>query len=214
MAALDYFAGSLTSADAAALSPPSATPRQPALALARRLHDTVVQRLAGLSLVLGGDQQLDELDRTRCRDEVLAALDELRDSLEEVLTGASGDAATFPEEHAAMSREHPRAAIDCTAVLPLLDEPLVDAFLAEGLRNARKHARPRIVHVTVAGDEEVTEITLRNDGVARDGSRRRGCGVGVRLLETEASVAGCLVDGGPGTQEGWWTLRLIMPSTS
>jgi hypothetical protein len=56
------------------------------LELARRLHDTVAQRLAGLSYLLSASEPCPEA-LAFCRAEVDAALDELRDALTTIGSG-------------------------------------------------------------------------------------------------------------------------------
>lgn len=183
--------------------------RRAALALAQRLHDTVVQRLVALSLLLDADGAPAEEGLARCRDEVRAALGELRTGVEEMLAGDAAPDAGVRHELAVLAREHPGVVVDCSALSPLADDPLVEAFLAEGLRNARKHARPRLVVADLRLDEETIEIRLRNDGTGPRPST--GGGIGIRLLATQASFAGGLVDSGPASEDGWWQLRLILP---
>src|SRR5215211_1917418 len=48
--------------------------------LAREIHERVVQRLFGVSLVLGSEGQLSDDARRRCADEMQAALKDLRDA--------------------------------------------------------------------------------------------------------------------------------------
>lgn len=184
--------------------------RRAALALAQRLHDTVVQRLVALSLLLEADGAPAEEGWAHCRHEVRAALGELRIGVEEVLAGSDAPEIGVHQELAALVREHPGVVVDCSALAPLADDPLVEAFLTEGLRNARKHARPRLIVADLRLDEETTEVRLRNDGMGRRSSG--GSGIGIRLLATQASFAGGLVDGGPTGEDGWWQLRLILPT--
>ena len=49
--------------------------------LARELHERVIQRLFGVSLVLGSEHELSEEARRRCAEEVHGALADLRDAL-------------------------------------------------------------------------------------------------------------------------------------
>src|SRR5215210_7485447 len=51
------------------------------LELAREIHERVVQRLFGISLVLGKEGELSKEARQRCTDEMRAALGDLRDAL-------------------------------------------------------------------------------------------------------------------------------------
>jgi signal transduction histidine kinase len=191
-------------------SPPAPGPPASALAFARQLHDTVVQRLAGLSLLLESERELGADGRSRCCHELDAALSELRLGLEQMVAGPPDSGPGLQDEFAALAQEHPDAQIDCSQACALFGDPTVRAFLAEGLRNARKHARPTRVLVTLDRGEQTLMITLRNDGAGIRG--RGGCGMGLRLLETEASLAGGLVDSAPDEEEGWWRLRLILPA--
>lgn len=211
MVAIDVRAGSF-----ADTSPRAALPstRPIALDLASRLHDTVVQRLAGLSLALGVEQPFDARERSRCREEVLAALDELRGCLEDAVAGDPTSRAGVDTELAALAREHPGVDIAWTCAPRLPSGPveqLVLAVLAEGVRNARKHASPRTVRLEVAHDQGTIVVALHNDGVrARP---QTGCGMGLRLLATEASLYGGLIDSRRAEEEGWWSLSLILPTS-
>jgi signal transduction histidine kinase len=51
-------------------------------------------------------------------------------------------------------------------------------------------------------------VTVRNDGV---GAGHAGCGMGLRLLETEAAMAGGLLES-CAEAGGWWRLQLTMPA--
>jgi signal transduction histidine kinase len=182
------------------------------LELARRLHDTVAQRLAGLSYLLAtpDNGRVETLDR--CRAEVDAALDELRDVLTSVGSAPQRDARTDALTELRLLRtQQPGAVLDVPLAGIMAVEPrsLVCAFLAEGLRNVRKHASPARVAVTVVRDADVVSIAILNDGV---GSRRGpSCGAGRRLLEVEASLCGGLVESAPAAP-GHWCQRLILPA--
>lgn len=210
MIAIDHATGSFPAAE---LAPPAAT-RPIALELARRLHDTVVQRLAGLSVVLGSESAFDAGERRRCRSEVLAALDDLRTCLEETVgTPPATNTDALDAELRDLRAAHPDATVDLGAAGELLagaPDPLIASVLAEGLRNARKHASPGRVLLEVASDADTMIIVLRNDGVRAAGAR--GCGMGLRLLGIEASLQGALIDSCPDDREGWWRLSLILPA--
>jgi signal transduction histidine kinase len=214
---VDFMAGG-----AALAQPGPGVPGRPAagrtagLALAQRLHDTVVQRLAGLSLLLGSGQPLDAEATSICRTEISTALDELRSGLEGLVAETEpqpGQRVAF--ELDALAREHPDAHVECSAPREVLGDhvqPLVDAVLAEGLRNARKHAAPGRVVLELQRAAGTVGFVLRNDG-SRPGEVR-GCGMGLRLLELEASMAGGLIESGPDTEEGSWQLRLTLPAAT
>jgi signal transduction histidine kinase len=182
------------------------------LELARRLHDTVAQRLAGLSYLLAtpDDGRTDALDR--CRAEVDAALDELREALTSIGSPPRRDLqAEALAEFRLLRTQVPEASLDIPLIAITMIEPcdLVCAFLVEGLRNVRKHATPTHVTVSVTRDVDVVAIAILNDGV----TTRRGpsCGAGRRLLEVEASLCGGLVESAPGAP-GHWCQRLILPA--
>src|SRR3954447_516266 len=180
--------------------------------LARRLHDTVAQRLAGLSYLLAGVEPQRDDPLGRCRVEIDAALSELRDVLASVGSAPRRDARSeVSDELRALVDRFPFVDVDCAVDEALATEPrgLVGAFLVEALRNIRKHSTPTQVTVAVAREAEVTLITVVNDGV--NGRRGPSCGAGRRLLEVEASLHGGLVESTPGTA-GVWYQRLILPT--
>jgi len=182
--------------------------------LARRLHDTVAQRLAGLSYTLSAEQLSGEEAVVLCRAEVEAALRELRDALVSAPTGPAfpGTAGDVAKEIRRLRRDFPQLDLRCQLDEVLQNEPagLVTSFLLEALRNVRKHAKPTVLTVDVDHDVDVMTITVTNDGV---GTRRGpSCGAGRRLLEVEASLHGGLVDScALGSDR--WQLRLILPVT-
>jgi nitrate/nitrite-specific signal transduction histidine kinase len=179
--------------------------------LARRLHDTVAQRLAGLSYLLASvPEHSDALEQ--CRAEVDAALGELRDALGSV--GAPSVRRDAYEEVLAELRLLRAEFEDLELHHRLADafeagpQTLVAAFLAEALRNVRKHAAPNRVSVDVVHQHDVTFVIVLNDGVKP--RRGRSCGAGRRLLEVEASLHGSLVDSSPA-EPGCWRQQLILP---
>jgi two-component sensor histidine kinase len=86
-------------------------------------------------------------------------------------------------------------------------EPLAQSVLAEGLRNAHKHAKPSSVRVHVGQIDGTFVLEVRNDG-AQTGTR--GTGMGLRLAAVEALQRGALVEFGP-EEGGDWRLRLVVP---
>jgi two-component sensor histidine kinase len=86
-------------------------------------------------------------------------------------------------------------------------EPLAQSVLAEGLRNAHKHAKPSSVRVRVGRLDGAFVVEVRNDGA--QASSPRGAGMGLRLAAVEALQRGALVEFGP--DGGDWRLRLVVP---
>src|SRR2546423_2466219 len=75
--------------------------------LAREIHERVMQRLFGVSLVLGSEGPLSEEVRRRCADEMQAALKDLRDALGRPLAPPSLDTgATLRDELARLGRHY------------------------------------------------------------------------------------------------------------
>ena len=140
--------------------------------LAREIHERVVQRLFGVSLVLGSEHALDEESRRRCSDEMHAALSDLRDALARPLAPPSVDTgATLREELARLGRHYKDLPLELEweegAELPQELESLAQSVLAEALRNAHKHARPSSVRVKMCRVDGTFVLEVRNDGVGR-----------------------------------------------
>ena len=181
--------------------------------LARELHERVVQRLFGVSLVLGSDHALSDEARRRCASETHAALADLRDALSRPLAPPSLDTgATLRGELARLGRHYKDLPLELDwedgAEVPEDVEPLAQSVLAEALRNAHKHARPSSVRVHVGRIAGTFVLEVRNDG-ARSGSRGTGTGMGLRLAAFEALQRGALVEFGPEGQD--WRVRLVVP---
>jgi signal transduction histidine kinase len=180
--------------------------------LARELHERVVQRLFGVSLVLGSDHPLSEEARRRAADETHAALADLREALSRPLAPPTLDTgATLRGELARLGRHYKDLPLELDweegVEVPEEVEPLAQSVLAEALRNAHKHAKPSSVRVHVGRLDGAFLLEVRNDG-AEPGSRR-GAGMGLRLAAVEALQRGALVEFGP--EGGDWRLRLVVP---
>src|SRR5215213_3662346 len=179
--------------------------------LAREIHERVVQRLFGVSLVLGSEHGLSEEARRRCADEMQAALKDLRDALGRPLAPPSLDTgATLQEELARLGRHYKDLPLELDwqegVGVPESIEPLAQSVLAEALRNADKHARPTMVRVRVDRVDGAFVLEVRNDGARSD---TRGTGMGLRLAAVEALGRGALVEFGP--EGGEWRVRLVVP---
>ena len=180
--------------------------------LAREIHDRVVQRLFGVSLVLGSEHGLSEEARRRCADEMQAALYDLREALARPLAPAIVDTgATLRDELARLGRHYKDLPLELDweegVEVPDEVEPLAQSVLAEALRNADKHAKPTSVRVRVARSNGTFVLEVRNDGT-KPGSR--GTGMGLRLSAVEALQRGALVEFGP-EDGGVWRVRLVVP---
>jgi nitrate/nitrite-specific signal transduction histidine kinase len=180
--------------------------------LAREIHDRVVQRLFGVSLVLGSEAGLSDEARRRCAEEMQAALSDLRDALSRPLAPAGfSTGATLREELARLGRHYKDLPLeldwDDDVEVPDEVEPLAQSVLAEALRNADKHAQPTLVNVRVGRVNGTFVLEVRNDG-ATPGSR--GTGMGLRLAAVEALQRGALLEFGP-EEASVWRVRLVVP---
>jgi signal transduction histidine kinase len=183
------------------------------LDLAREIHDRVIQRLFGVSLVLGASGRLSAAARERCRTELQAALTELRSSLRRplALEPADEDGSLREDLERAAARERHPVSVEWESglTIPRPLDRLARAVLAEALRNASKHARPRTITASVLRKDGQLVLTVHNDGV-RGAHAKRGPGIGLRLVALEAIARGGRVDAGPEGADAW-QVRFAVP---
>lgn len=181
--------------------------------VAREVHDQVIQRLFGVSLVLGAKRDLDREERSRAAEEIHAALGDLREVLARPVGTRRTSPGTLRDELERLSRhyEEPPLAIDWEtgAQVPPDVEPLAVSFLAEALRNAHKHAEPTRVTVRVGASDGAFTLEIRNDGAGAR-QRTRGAGMGLRLAALDALQHGGVVEFGEDVPEEW-RARLVVP---
>ena len=186
------------------------------IGLARDVHDAVVQRLFGVSLALSGAGALPEEVRARCREEVGAALAELRAALQRPLAASAPETTTtLHEEIRRLVRAGRVVLVEGSGVeVPVELEPVAQSILREALRNAGKHASPSSIEIRLLRPDDAFVLEIVNDGVpARAAARRRAAargGMGLRLAAFEALGHGGVVEFGPAG-EGRWRVRLAVP---
>jgi signal transduction histidine kinase len=181
--------------------------------LAREVHEGVIQRLFGISMVLDGTGDLPEEVRARCASEIQAALGELRDAIQRPLGRRSrATQTTFAAELARVARANVdfnlRFDDDTVANVPDELEPLAQSVLAEAVRNVRKHADPTEVQVRAEQLDGAFVLEVINDGVTV--GRVHAPGMGLRLAAFEALQHGGIVEFGP-LEAGSWRVRLVVP---
>ena len=172
-----------------------------------------MQRLFGVSLVLGSEHALTEEARRRCADEMHAALADLREALSRPLAPPTLDTgATLRGELTRLGRHYKDLPLELDweqgVEVPEDVEPLAQSVLAEALRNAHKHAKPTSVRVKVGRLDGAFVLEVRNDGTEKQ-PPTRGAGMGLRLAAVEALQRGALVEFGP--DRGDWRVRLVVP---
>lgn len=184
--------------------------------MARDIHERVVQRLFGVSLVLGSEHELTAAERRRCTDEIHGALTELREALSRPLapTPEAGPGTTLRDELDRLASRQGSVPLELSweegVDLPAELEPLAASVLSEALRNAHRHARPSLVRVRVGRAGDALALEVRNDGVPPPGSLPAGAGVGLRLAALEALGRGGVVEFG-SERAGEWHVRLVLP---
>src|SRR3954452_2570627 len=181
------------------------------IALAREIHERVMQRLFAVSLVLHSDSVLSREDRDRARQEIREAVADLRTMLERPLARPPRPTSTtLRAELERLTEARPEPSISATfedgADVPEEREPLAQSLLAESLRNVDKHARPTRIDVRVSRDGNFA-LEIRNDGVTRSS---HGVGMGLRLAAFEALQFGGMVEFG-FLEPSSWRVRLVVP---
>jgi signal transduction histidine kinase len=185
------------------------------IALARDIHERVVQRLFGISLVLGSDRRLSDEERARCTEEMQAALADLREALARPLSPPPQGAGRprLEDELRRLGRHYKDLPLevrwDREASVPAGADSLAQSVLAEALRNADKHAEPTLVSVHVGRSDGTFVLEIRNDGVAARSDGAPGAGMGLRLAGLEALQLGGVVEF--GEEQGEWRVRLVVP---
>ena len=182
--------------------------------LAHEVHERVMQRLFGVSLVLGAAHELTREERRRAGEEIQAAVGDLRSAMARPIEPPPhGTGAKLRDELERLRRHYDGAPVEVSwerdREVPEDLERLAQSVLAEALRNAHKHARASRVHVKVAGDEGLFVLEVRNDGVGR-AEPGRGAGMGLRLAALDALQRGGVVEFGPA-ESSQWRVRLVVP---
>lgn len=190
--------------------------------IARDIHDTLAQTLAGLVLLSerAGRQARD--GRTDAAAETIATIEQTaREALAEsralvarmAAVPADDALAAAIERLAARFRAEVGLAIDVEVAagvdLDREQQVVLLRCLQEALANVRKHARATVVSVTVAPDGDGMRMTVRDDGVGFDPSAAR-TGFGLDGISDRATLAGgdVEVESAPGHGA---TLTILLP---
>ncbi len=181
--------------------------------LAREIHEGVIQRLFGISMVLDGAGDLPEEVRARCAAEIQAALGELREAIQRPLGRESrATRTTFASELKREADASPGIELvfepDTAANVPERLEPLAQSVLSEAMRNVRKHTSATEVRIRTRRAEGTFALEVSNNGVSERGDGLPG--MGLRLAAFEALQIGGIVEFGPRGADGW-QVRLFVP---
>ncbi|MBN9621564.1 MAG: GAF domain-containing protein, partial [Actinobacteria bacterium] len=151
--------------------------------LTRDLHENAIQRLFGVALAIGSDDELSTTERRRCQEELRSVVADLRNALTRPLeTPAKPTKACLGELLDRLVERRPELRVDWPdgVEVPADLEPVAQLVLNEALRNVDRHAKPTAIEVRVASDGETFSLSIENDG-AGDGRSTRGGGLGLRL---------------------------------
>ena len=179
--------------------------------LAREVHEGVIQRLFGVSMVLDGEGDLPADIRARCASETQSALTELREAMQRPLGRSSrAPRLAFADELARRINTLSELEFDTSGVgtVPERLEPLAQSVLIEALRNVSKHAEASHVAIRTELSDDTFVLEVINDGVPN--SRRPHPGMGLRLAAFEALQTGGIVEFGP-RDGATWQVRLVVP---
>lgn len=156
--------------------------------MARELHDTLAQGLAGLILQLEAvDKQLAhgrperaQTITTQAMERARQTLAEARRAIDDLRTGQPTSASLAERVREEVERFSAAIGIPCELDLNL-SSPASDSFqehafraIAEGLANVARHARARRAWVRVAEVDGGLEIVVRDDGVGFDSAEVNG----------------------------------------
>ena len=180
--------------------------------LTRDLHENAIQRLFGVALALGSEDDLTKKERERCQEELRSVVADLRRALTRPLdTPERPTKACIGELLDRLVERRPELSVDWAdgVAVPADLEPVAQLVLNEALRNVDRHAKPTAIDVRVASDGETFTLSVENDG-AGDGRSTRGSGLGLRLAALEALRYSGLVEFGSPDGDRW-KVRLVVP---
>jgi signal transduction histidine kinase len=180
--------------------------------LTRDLHENAIQRLFGVALALGSEEDLSKKERQRCQEELRSVVADLRRALTRPLeTPERPTKACLGELLDRLVERRPELQVEWAdgVAVPADLEPVAQLVLNEALRNVDRHASPTAIEVSVASDGETFTLAIENDG-AGDGRTTRGSGLGLRLAALEALRYEGLVEFGSFDGDRW-RVRLVVP---
>jgi signal transduction histidine kinase len=180
--------------------------------LTRDLHENAIQRLFGVAMALGSEEELTKTERQRCQEELRSVVADLRRALTRPLEPPErATKACLGELLERLTERRPELRVEWAdgVEVPADLEPVAQMVLNEALRNADRHARPSEVVVRIESGGETFTLSVENDG-SGDGRATRGGGIGLRLAALEALRYEGLVEFG-AVDDDRWRVRLVVP---
>ncbi|MBA3867318.1 MAG: GAF domain-containing protein [Solirubrobacterales bacterium] len=184
------------------------------LDLTRELHENAIQRLFGVALALGSEEELSAAERRRCQEELRSVVGDLRHALTRPVATPHRSQASLAKilERLLERRTDLNLEWEEGVEVPPDLEPVAQSVLAEALRNADRHSVPSQIDVLISSDGDTFTLAVENDG-AGDGKATKGGGLGLRLAALEALRYEGLVEFGAAAG-GRWRVRLVVPVVS
>ncbi len=174
--------------------------------MARELHDTLAQGLAGLILQLeAADSHLSRGNAQRAQTIIEQAMSRARTTLTDARHAiddlrANENAPRDVEQIIHAEAEHYRETTGIAVTLEMAQLPALDAnvhetilrVIREGLTNIARHAHAKNVWIRVALEGDAVCVTLRDDGIGFDAERAQASNghYGLLGLRERAQLAG------------------------
>ena len=154
-----------------------------------------MQRLFGVSMVLGSGRELSADDAERAAAEIEAALGELRAALDRSLEPtAEPSRTTLRAELERLGRQYKAVPLSVRwepgADVPEGLEPLAVSVLGEGASQRREARPPTEVRIAITNLDGAFALEVRNDGLPADSSPGPAAGLGLRLAAYESLQRG------------------------
>src|ERR1700759_834344 len=135
--------------------------------LTRDLHENAIQRLFGVALAIGSEEELSTQERRRCQEELRSVVADLRRALTRPLDPPERPTkACLGELLDRLTARRPELRVEwADGVEVTLDlEPVAQLVLNEALRNVDRHAKPTDIVVRVGSDGATFSLQVENDG--------------------------------------------------
>jgi PAS domain S-box-containing protein len=179
------------------------------------LHDSVAQELTALSLLamdlaetIGTDPANESKIIERMKQGLQRSQQELRDILRGLLPVALDGEGLMAALAELASRTQHQAKVpcnfDCAEPVSLTDHLAAThlyLIAQEAVHNAVKHARPRMVRISLHADGGLI-LTIKDDGLGMGARQKKSGGLGLRIMRNRAAIVGATVKFAPAEPRG------------
>jgi PAS domain S-box-containing protein len=179
------------------------------------LHDSVAQELTALSLLamdlaetIGTDPANESKIIELMKQGLKRSQEELRDVLRGLLPVAlDGEGLMAALAELASRTQHQAKVVcnfDCAQPVSLTDHLAAThlyLIAQEAVHNAVKHARPRMVRISLHADGELI-LKIKDDGLGIGTGKKMSGGLGLRIMRNRAAIVGATVTVAPAEPKG------------